>query len=73
MCEELVSHVSSSSSLLVFLVFLTLIMATLSFPSVLLLIWSLIREFSGETTTITGWNGDSVCVDRVHSVKEKSR
>ena len=58
--EEFVSLISLSSKSSLFLAFLTFRIAAFTFPSVLLLIWSLIKEFNGGTTTMTGCIGESV-------------
>ena len=58
--EEFVSLVSLSSKSSLFLAFLTFRIAAFTFPSVLLLIWSLIKEFNGGMTTMTGCIGESV-------------
>ena len=55
--EEFATLVSSSSRSSPFFPFLTLSIAALTFPLVLL-IWSLIKAFNGKTTIITGWLGN---------------
>ena len=63
--QELTSPISLSSRSSLLVPFLTSSVAALTFPSVLLLIWSLIQAFNDKTTIITGWIGDcSVCFAR---------
>ena len=63
----------SNSNLARFVVFLTLKTVALIFPSVhvLLLIWSLINEFNGETTTTTGRLREEEDVDRELNLSRK--
>ena len=70
--EEFAMLVSSSLRSWPFFPFLTLSIAALTFPSVLLLIWSLIKAFNGETAIITGWIGDcSVARELTFAEKKK--
>ena len=68
--EEIAMLVSSSSRSSPFFPFLTLSIAALTFPSVLLLIWSLIKAFNSETTMMTG---RLFCRSRNDFCQKKSR